>query len=119
MSVDPRQRFFSGLIVTSQLCVAEKLLKKSKTNDRPQSPFRFSRPRLYFSIQLSLVVLSRLFSFSSPIVLFNSGVVGRPQSYFSIQSSLIVPSRPQSYRGRPGPAGVLFNSVVHGRFWSS
>ena len=35
MSVDPRQCFSSGPIVTSQLCVAEKLIKKSKTNDRP------------------------------------------------------------------------------------
>ena len=131
MSVDPRQRFSSGPIVTSQLCVAEKLLKKSKTNVRPQSPFRFSRPRLYFSIQLSLVVLSRLFSFSSPIVLFNSVVVGRPQSSFSIQSSLMVPSRPQSYFQSSRPRLYLstqsslvalrrlFSLVVLGRSWSS
>ena len=124
MSVDLRERFSSSPIVTSQLCVTEKLLKKSKTNGLPQSSFRLSRPRLYFSIQLSLVILSRLlsvfipgrpFQFSRPrsflVVLslfqfsrpWTSPVVISVQS-FSIQSSLVVLSR-------------LF-SFVQGRSWS-
>ena len=136
MSVDPRERFSSGPIVTSQLCVAEKLLKKSKTKCRPQSSFRFTKPGLVVhgcTFQFSCRWLfSVVFSvFSSPFVLFNSVVVGRPQSSFSIQSSLIVNSRPQSYFQFSRPRlyfsiqsslvvlSRLFSLVVLGRFWSS